>query len=304
MEFKNFPYDFSKTNNFWIDLFSSKKFEMFDDSKITVYGCYPKISITRKILLFIHSRFSNDGMSKWLFHQQGLPDDIYPDKFNIWCTYENRRPPAENFDLTFSFDTDSFNGTNYYLPLIYLYLDLTQKNSSYVRHKISPSELLKRRNLNTYENKQKFAVSFINNPDQTRLRAIKELGKISKVDLFGRFSNNYAKDKLSISSDYWFTVCFENDIYPGYITEKVLEAWLANTIPLYWGDDKAKILNERAIINLKDFGSLEEFVSFVQDLSKDKQRMIDIISQPLLKRDFSMQELEDFILSGLQKRFS
>ena len=35
--------------------------------------------------------------------------------------------------------------------------------------------------------------------------------------------------------NYNFTIAFENSDYPGYITEKIIHAFIAGTIPLYWG---------------------------------------------------------------------
>ena len=35
--------------------------------------------------------------------------------------------------------------------------------------------------------------------------------------------------------NYNFTIAFENCDHPGYITEKIIHAFIAGTIPLYWG---------------------------------------------------------------------
>jgi hypothetical protein len=34
---------------------------------------------------------------------------------------------------------------------------------------------------------------------------------------------------------YNFVIAFENVDYPGYITEKIMDAFQAGTVPLYWG---------------------------------------------------------------------
>lgn len=43
------------------------------------------------------------------------------------------------------------------------------------------------------------------------------------------------KDKIKTFSKYTFAITFENTDYPGYITEKIFDALVAGTIPLYWG---------------------------------------------------------------------
>ena len=47
-------------------------------------------------------------MVKWLNNQQGITEPINKNDFNIWVTYENRRPPHQNFDLTTSYDIDDY----------------------------------------------------------------------------------------------------------------------------------------------------------------------------------------------------
>jgi hypothetical protein len=43
------------------------------------------------------------------------------------------------------------------------------------------------------------------------------------------------KDKLQTLREYNFVLAFENTDYPGYITEKIIHAFMAGTVPLYWG---------------------------------------------------------------------
>jgi hypothetical protein len=153
---------------------------------------------------------------------------------------------------------------------------------------MSQNALTLKRDLHSIPEKNAFAVSFINNPEQLRLRAINKLNSISKVDVFGRSVGNYVANKIEASSPYWFSVCFENDLYPGYVTEKVLEAWIAKTIPIYWGDDASGILNPDAVINLKDFKNLQEMAQHVSNLYQDESEMLRMICQPLVKKEFSL----------------
>ena len=45
-------------------------------------------------------------------------------------------------------------------------------------------------------------------------------------------------DKQKTLSQYTFVLAFENSDSDGYITEKIVQALLAGTIPLYWGGGK------------------------------------------------------------------
>jgi hypothetical protein len=304
IKFYNFPNDFNVKSNYFLDLIDKALPIKNGGIPIHVYGCYPNISLFRKIVLFASSRISDSAMTKWLNMQQGVIEPLDKKAFNIWCTFENRRPPVNRFDLTFSFDLDSYKNTNFYLPLIYLYMNHHGSKIIDSKHTISPRECTLSRDTSVSEIKMKtkFASSFINNPHQMRLRAIKELSEIDKIDVFGRSVGNYVPNKIEKASKYWFNICFENDLYPGYVTEKILEAWLAKAIPIYWGMDSAQILNPKAYVNLNDFESLEDFTKYISNLYKDKDRMIEIINQPLLNQEFNSNSPIQFLVKGLEVR--
>ena len=84
-------------------------------------------------------------------------------------------------------------------------------------------------------------------------------------------------DKYAFESEYKFSIAFENASYSGYTSEKILEAFAAGTVPIYWGDpDIAKVYNSKAFINLNegktlvmcgDFNrSAEDFVILQDDI--------------------------------------
>lgn len=297
--FRNFPHDFNEKDNFFLQL-AKDSIEFIEvERDIHFYGCYPDKNIFKKAILFARSKISNKGMTKWLKFQQGIEIPLDANAFNVWCTFENRRPPVEGYDLTYTFDIDQLNGTNCYLPLLYLYLEI---NAAESKHKYKVSQLMQERNLSHDELafKNGFVSTFINNPHPTRLHAVKQLQKVGEVKLFGRSVNNYVDNKLEEASKYWFNLCFENDLYPGYVTEKVLEAYLSKSVPLYWGDDKLGVINPKAIINLNDFDSIELFVEYVSELYNDKDRMLKVINEPLFTRDIDY----DAIVKHFAKRLN
>jgi hypothetical protein len=304
VEFNNFPYDFNVESNFFLDLINNALEKKNCELPIHFYGCYPDISLFKRIILFAASRISDLAMTNWLSIQQGVVKPIDKRAFNIWCTFENRRPPVNSFDLTFSFELDSYDNTNFYLPLIYIYMNHNKSKQNHAKYSLSPDECATARqiSLNDIQLKTGFASAFINNPHQMRLRAIKELSKTYKIDVFGRSVGNYVTDKVGEASKYWFNICFENDLYPGYVTEKILEAWIAKAIPLYWGMDTAKILNPKAYINLNDFESLEDYIDFISELYKNEDKMIEMINQPLLNQNFDYNSIIRFLVSGLTTR--
>src|SRR5262245_51370319 len=64
------------------------------------------------------------------------------------------------------------------------------------------------------------------------------------------------RSKLEIFPRYRFNVCFENAMFPGYYTEKILHAWAGGCVPLYFADRFAcRDFNPAAMVNRADFAT-------------------------------------------------
>jgi hypothetical protein len=213
-------------------------------------------------------------------------------KRRIWYTGENVRPPIDlEFNGFMSFDQRYFGDQNVYFPLWMHdigWFDVPRFNqrlgkSSHV------NELTSGRVPNS-ESRNGFCV-FVGNPDPVRIRAVDKLSEVMESGLFGSYFRNPVKNKLEVASRYRFMVCFENDLYPGYVTEKIVEAYLSGTIPLYWGDLGSKrdnLFNHKAFLNLNDFETLDEFVSKV--LESDKN-WLPIFAEPLLSQKPNLDKI-------------
>jgi hypothetical protein len=202
---------------------------------------------------------------------------------SIWYTGENLRPPvSSNYDAFISFDQDTYRGKNFYFPL--LYVDLLFASPETVnRRGVVLNEVeqltLPRAQKNT---RKKFACAFLSNPEPTRLRAIEELRKFGTVDVFGPYSKRPVASKYEVARDYKYCLAFENDLYPGYVTEKLLDAYLCGTVPLYWGSlGREPHINRQSFVNSCDFDSLEHFAEYVGGIKADEYDLV--FSQPLLK---------------------
>lgn len=298
LRFVDFPYDFDPTSNLFLD--ASKEFlgtnsDLYSKN-LTFVGCYPEISLMEKTCMFVRSRLSHVGMTNWLSHQKGISSLTRIEGKKVWITFENRRIPSEGADLTVSFDLDTNEGRNIYFPLLFSYIDFLGTNATYAKHKISFETLKQSRNeIGKPLNERKFACAFINNPDPVRLRFIRELETYGSVDIFGRYFGNYVDNKIDVGNNYLLSICFENDLFPGYVTEKPLEAWLSRSVPIYWGDDAAGLLNEAAIINLVDSVSFRKSAHDVFQLSKDLRRLEKVIRESLIRSEFPKPDLVSFL---------
>lgn len=304
LKYFNFPYDF-QIENFVTELFLHEKFKPFENHKVHFYGCYPKWKTYYKSYVYFRSRRSNEFMSKWLAHGYGVPDNIDDSAFNIWITFENRRPLIEKFDLTISFDLDEYGGRNFYFPLLYFYTSLSSNPKLAWKHLVSQDELTNRREISdiNINKKIKTVALFMNNPHPVRMNAFQLLRNYVDVEGYGRFFNKYAENKIEVLEKYWMNLCFENDLYPGYVTEKILESWLAFSVPLYWGWDYSGILNKNAFLNLVDYSGIENFCADVNELSRNPTKMKQMISEPLLNKKVDLERFSNFIYTGLKKKF-
>ena len=98
-----------------------------------------------------------------------------------------------------------------------------------------------------------------------------------------------------------FTICFESTAHEGFITEKITDAFYADTIPIYYGSSNiTEIFNKDAFINVSDFESFDAVVEKVKELDQDDEKYLDMLRQPILvDPDLPRrldEELEKYIL--------
>ena len=80
-----------------------------------------------------------------------------------------------------------------------------------------------------------------------------------------------------------FTICFESTAHEGFITEKITDAFFADTIPIYYGSSTiTEIFNKDAFINVADYESLDAVVEKVKELDQDDEKYLAMLRQPIL----------------------
>jgi len=225
-----------------------------------------------------------------------LPKRLAPTR--VWFTGENIRVPhGQDFDYSLSYEQDPYTSSNTYFPLWYTHLDWFGKPefNHRVGKDVRADELMRPRSLS--ESKPKFACAFIGNPHPMRSRAIEALSMFGEVDVFGKAVGKPVKYKADIAKNYKYMICFENDLFPGYVTEKLLDAYLAETVPIYWGllgGDKD--INSKSFINLADFSSIAETIDQLHSVNKNQYE--EIYSEPFLVKKPSIQNLIEVIRSA------
>ena len=221
-------------------------------------------------------------------------------KKGIWLTPENQRPPAEGWDATLSFEIGPWP-SNAYLPFWQLNTDLFGRgDSGFLGRPLLIDELASPRDA-VASSRPGFCCAILRNPDPVRMRAIQELSRIGKVDVFGPVTRRPVPEKLSIFQRYRFVLCFENDLYPGYVTEKPFDAWAAGSVPLYWGLDARGDLNRRALLNMATLAGFEGLLEEVRRLERDGDALNDVASQPLLTAHPDVSPVLDLVSTTLRE---
>jgi hypothetical protein len=80
----------------------------------------------------------------------------------------------------------------------------------------------------------------------------------AKIDSIRPALRGLCDDKHELLSRYKFTIAYENTAYPGYVTEKVIDAIVSSSIPVYLGAPDITVqLPAATFIDARDFASPE-----------------------------------------------
>jgi Glycosyltransferase family 10 (fucosyltransferase) C-term len=114
-------------------------------------------------------------------------------------------------------------------------------------------------------------------------------------------------NKLSAIAQYQFSICYENISAPGYITEKIIECMLAETIPIYLGaSDINLFLPRECYIDARQFSDPQELHKFMINLSGNDVLQYLEAGQSFLKSSdgqaHSYEKFSDWIID-IAKRY-
>lgn len=118
---------------------------------------------------------------------------------------------------------------------------------------------------------------FFSNLNFIRNQYLEMIKKYFKIDgygsafdpnILGHNQSNF--QKKDIMKNYLINFCPENELYPGWYTEKVPDAFLAGNIALTWADQNIRTdFNKKSFINLNDYRIDELDILFKELKSND-----------------------------------
>ena len=232
-----------------------------------------------------------------------LRDPVRP-PLRIWYSGENQRPPIDGWDLAWGFEPDSPAAGVSYLPLWFhlfpeLLAPITRHRSSQNRlgRELTLAEVTRPR-ASTTAGRPRFACLFTSHRDPFRMRLAAALSELGQVDVFGLPGTEPVATKLEVAREYRFMLCPENDLYPGYVTEKAFDAWGAGCVPVWAGLDRDRYLEPAAFVDAAA-RPLEEVVADVARLEADRARLDEMSRRPLLRRLPSLDAIRAVVAERL-----
>ena len=97
-----------------------------------------------------------------------------------------------------------------------------------------------------------------------------------------------ALPKRAVLNGYRCAVCFENCVFPGYVTEKIMDCFLAGCVPVYWGaPDITDFVPAETFIDFRRFGTAAELDRYLRDLTEaEAQGYLDAAGDFLASAEF------------------
>lgn len=163
-----------------------------------------------------------------------------------------------------------------------------------------------------YLNSKEYFASFIASHDsEYNIRGdfFRALNKRKRVESAGSYLNNMPDGKavnwLDGSKEEFqkkckFSLCFESTKHEGFITEKIVEAFYTDTIPVYYGSSNIKeIFNPNAFIDISDFENFDTAIDRILEIDNNDAMYLEMLRQPIFNSpkypEEKLEEIEEFL---------
>ena len=163
------------------------------------------------------------------------------------------------------------------------YLDRFFKYSIVFWQKINNIDIIRKEVLRR-QKRIKFCGAVIKNCESNfRLNFIDKLNNYKIVEMGGDCGKNIqinVTDKIKFLSDYKFSIAMENSNGDGYISEKIIDSFLAGTIPIYYGDYMLdEYINPKTYILIKSDKDIDNKIKYIMKIDNDDDLYKDIMKE-------------------------
>ena len=136
----------------------------------------------------------------------------------------------------------------------------------------------------------------------------KRLSEYRAVESGGPLYNTLegvVSEKLPFLSNCKFSIAFEECSQPGYTSDVLMQAFAAQTIPIYWGNPFiGREFNTQAFVNCHDFRSWSEVIEAIRRIDQNDELYLKMMRTPALtgpERD--IDRMEENLLAFLSSIF-
>lgn len=257
------------------------------------------MNYSSKIVQIILSKFpkyydigNNNLCELCINHIVDNDHDINPHAINILISGEPWNI-SQKYDIAIDTKYKSNAIHTIYYPHIFMSIYEHKKS-------IDPKDYIK--------NKTKFCAYMYHMRHAHRIKYFDLVSTYKRVDALGRCCNNveientrhiYNENEtcndISVEyySNYKFVLAIENTIMlDGYTTEKLLNPLLANSLPIYLGDDKIfQYINKKRVVYVPDFKSDDELLEHIKFLDTNDVAYDNIMRENMfVNPDFSLED--------------
>lgn len=251
-----------------------------------------------------------DNFDKKIFFRRNKP-------ITIFYSRENERRNFEKCDFSIGTDFNYDNNDNYLrIPIWKEYCDWSNHGLT-----VSPEDKLNARRFGqhysieklrlpmdkTFIEKPKKICAFFSHLNSPRDQLLKKISLYFDISLYGpafdkEITNHNSSDFIKIDKmkNYFSNFCPENELYPGWYTEKVPDAFLAGTLAITWADQSIEYdFNKNSFINLNDY-KISELNNLFDELKSD-EFLKKFQNEPLITTKINLDEEIAFTKKILNK---
>ena len=258
------------------------------------------------LILNILKKYYNVELSEdpdYLFYEESDYEHLKYDCIKIFYTGENITPNFNLCDYAIGFDYMDFGDRFYRLPVYLLAVFYNDKELKLAGEiDFTKQRVFSKQDLS---NKSEFCSFVYSNylAEEGRQTIFNKLSSYKKVNSGGRYINNIGGNvvnKLEFELKHKFSIAFENSSRLGYTTEKIVCSFVANTIPIYWGNPEIGLeFNEKRFINCHNYESFDQVVERVKEIDNNDDLYLSIINEPILAENYDFNIVrngfEDFL---------
>ncbi len=183
-------------------------------------------------------------------------------------------------DYFIGYDNIQFGDRSFRFPLF-----LWSDNGKY-----KPSEPMTRDEAYNELKKKEYFCNYIFGHDTAlgkREEILETLEKYKRVECAGKHRNNMPNNeiynmrtKAKLMEKCKFTITAESVSYPGFTSEKIVHAFWAKSIPIYYGDpDISNDFNEKSFIDCLKYPSIKDAVEKVIEIDKNDDLYVDMMCE-------------------------